>query len=418
MKAIIVITRLKKERNPLELDREIQEMTGLCETSGLKPERIETVYLSRVNPAFYIGSGKAEELKKIMEEGNFSTAIFSENLSSAQQKNLTELTGREVSDRTLLILNIFEQRAASPEGKIQVKAARARYEMTRIYGKGLSMDQQVGMVGTRGSGEKMAEYEKRTLRVTISRLNRELEKVKAQRQTQREKRRSIPLPQISIAGYTNSGKSTLLSALTGGQHNIYTDDRVFATLDPLTKRVKMPSGYHMLFSDTVGFISRLPTFLVAAFKSTLEEIKYSDLIIHLKDISNPDWQNQSDCVEKVLREIGAGEIPVIEVFNKVDKLPHKEIEKIASNPLYSSHIRISAARASGLNELLSSVENHFNSVWKRRLLFLPHRQTALLSELEKISLIEERQWSEEGLKLKLMASPGNMERINSILSID
>lgn len=416
MKALIVIAKLKKDKKNYDSEIEAQELSGLCLTSGFNPARIEKIYISRINPSLYIGEGKAEEIKNIMEKENFSIAVFSQNLTSAQQKNLEEITGKKIIDRTLLILNIFEQRANSPEGKIQVKLARAKYEMTRIYGKGLSMDQQVGMVGTRGSGEKIAEYQKRELKTSLARINKELKRVKEERQTQREKRRSIPLAQVSIAGYTNSGKSSLLSSLTEGKHNIYSDDRLFATLDPLTRRVRMPSGYHILFSDTVGFISDLPTFLVASFKSTLEEIRYSDLIIHLKDISNPNWQYQSACVEKILNEIGAGHIPVLQVFNKTDCLSQRELRSLLDNPLYKDHVFISALNSSGIKTLLERIEKIFRKIWKQEIIFLPHEKSFFIGNIEKMALIEKRVWTSKGVELTIVASSGNMDKIKSSIS--
>ncbi len=415
MKALIVIPKLKKDKKNYNSEIEFQELSGLCVTSGFKPTKIKMLYISKINPSLYIGTGKAEEIKKIMEEENLSIAVFSQNLTSAQQKNLEEIIGKKVIDRTLLILNIFEQRANSPEGKIQVKIARAKYEMTRIYGKGLSMDQQVGVVGTRGSGEKMAEYQRREIKTSIARINKELKKVKEERQTQREKRRSIPLAQVSIAGYTNSGKSSLLSSLTDGKQNIYSDDRLFATLDPLTRRVRMPSGYHILFSDTVGFISNLPTFLVASFKSTLEEIKYSDLIIHLKDISNPNWEYQSACVEKILREIGVVNIPIIQVFNKVDCLSQRELKSLLNNPLYKDHVFISSLNSFGIKTLLEKIENIFRKLWKQEVIFLPHEKSFFIGDIEKMALIEKRFWTHKGVELTIVASSGNMDKIKSTI---
>ncbi len=415
MNTLIVIAVNRRDKENLDLETQQAELEGLCKTAGFKPCGVKKIILKEITPSHYIGKGKAQELAMEAAAKKIKAVLFMENLTSLQQRNLCELLNAQVMDKTWLILKIFEQRARSPEGKLQVKLARASYEMTRLYGKGSSMDQQEGMIGTRGAGEKIAEYKRRQLRDKFSALKRELEKVKKERLVQRNKRRSVPLPQISIAGYTNCGKSSLLSTLTMEKHNIYADDRLFATLDALTKRVKMPAGYSMLFSDTVGFISGLPAFLVEAFKSTLEEIKYSDLIIHLKDLSNPNWQQQSDCVKNLLDEIGAGEMPVIEVFNKIDKVPSSVIESMKSNPLYKDHIFICAKDRASLSPLLKAVQDHFSRTWERKELILSHEKAAsVLGEIENSALIEKRIWLKNELRLSLIASRGNMEKIRKL----
>lgn len=418
MNTLIIIAINLREKETIDISTQKAELEGLCVTGGFKPCAFKKIILKEVTPSYYIGIGKVKELAAEIANNNIKAVVFMNNLTSLQQKNLCELLNAQVMDKTCLILKIFEQRARSPEGKLQVKLAKASYEMTRLYGRGNFMDQQEGMIGARGAGEKIAEYKKRQLKEKFLALRKELERVKKERLVQRNKRRSVPLPQISIVGYTNCGKSTLLSTLTMDRHNIYTDDRLFATLDTVTKRVRMPAGYNMLFSDTVGFISGLPTFLVEAFKSTVEEIKYSDLIIHLKDLSNPNWQQQSDCVKKLLYEMKVADMPIIEVFNKTDKLPYSVIESMKENPLYKSHIFICAKERSSLNPLLKAVENYFSQAWERQELFISHQNAAsILGKIEKISLIEKRLWLKNKLYLSVIASKGNMERIKKLIGI-
>lgn len=413
MKTLIVISDKAKGKFH-DIQKDILELEGLCATAGLKTAAVKTVKLKQINSSYYIGRGKAEEIAEEVSKKNIKAVLFREDLSAAQQKNLSDLIGAEVLDRTYLILKIFEQRANSPEGKLQVKLAKAAYEMTRLYGLGASMDQQDGTIGTRGAGERISEYKRRVLKSKFINLKRELEKVKKERAVQREKRRKVPIPQISIVGYTNCGKSTLLSALTENKHKIYADDRLFATLDPLIKRVKMPAGYDMLFSDTVGFVSDLPAFLVEAFKSTLEEIKYSDLLIHLKDLSNPDWEKQSECVNMLLKEIGADNMPILEVFNKIDKAENAVLN-LKSNPLYSNHIFISAANGEGLKKLLEEVQKRFSQIWGENTIRLNHAKSRFIGEIEKYALIEKIKWFDGFAEISLMASPGNIEKIRNLI---
>ena len=411
MKALLIIPRLKKDYT--DLNSEIEEFSQLAKTSGYNINHIEIIKIDKINPAYYIGSGKLNELKEIILEKDINCLLFDGQLSAGQQININDFLKIEIIDRNLLILKIFEQRATSQEGKIQVEMARQQYMLSRIYGKGNAMDQQVSVIGTRGLGEKKLEYERRAIKNKINSLAKKLKKIATHRETQREKRRSIPIPQISIVGYTNSGKSTLLNLLTRERHRIYSDDRLFATLDPLTKRVYMPQGYYVLFSDTVGFINKLPHILIAAFRSTLEEIKHSDIILHLHDISSNELELQNQIVVETLKEIQADNISKIDVINKIDLIDKKEMEIFKNK--FSNAIFISAYKNIGLSSLFEKIESILTKTWKEYLIEMPYDKCNI-SQVEKYSIIKEREYLQNRIKLKIMATPFNIKKIEDIVN--
>lgn len=352
MKVILISALLKKDKNS-EDNTSLNELFRLAETAGLQPIEKIIITMQQWNPSTFIGSGKTEDLKNTIKTLNADAVIFDEELKPAQQRNLENILGVPVYTRTRLIIEIFSERAKTKEGKLQALLAEYSYELTRLTGRGISMDQQHGMIGTRGAGERKKEYDRRTLRGKITDLEKEINEIRKNRAIQRRKRDSVPMPQIAIVGYTNAGKSTLLNALTFNKHSIYADDKLFATLDPSTKRVHMPSGGCVLFTDTVGFIQKLPHSLIAAFRATLEEIRYSDLIIHLHDASSPDVKSQHDSVKETLNEIGIQNIPTINVFNKTDAVKDKNF---IWAPLSLKPVFISSLKKEGLTELLELCE--------------------------------------------------------------
>jgi len=368
-------------------------------------------------PATLLGSGKARELAAKAAEAGADAVIFDDDLSPAQQRNLEKIFSLAVTDRTELILQIFARRARTREGKLQVELARLTHMLTRLSGKGEALEQQHGMIGTRGPGERKIEYERRALRDKIGELKERIEAVRRERSVQRGRRDSVPLPQVSIVGYTNAGKSTLLNALTraAGRGAVYADDKLFATLDPTTRRVRLPGGGEALFTDTVGFIQKLPHSLVAAFKATLEEIGRSDLVIHLHDLASPALAEQHASVKATLAEIGAGDKPTLNVFNKAD-LPGASPARARRLGPFFRPLCVSALKGEGLRELLEKAEAMLSASWQERELVLPRDRAGLLKEIYRIGQVLEAEHGEKEIKLRFRATAANCARVEALLA--
>ncbi|HWQ58510.1 MAG TPA: GTPase HflX [Clostridia bacterium] len=339
----------------LENDEEydtIEELAELAKTAGAKVVGRGTQKRRSMDVATYVGSGKVDELKLLASETEANLFIFDDELTATQARNLEEALGVRVIDRTTLILDIFAQRAQSREGVLQVELAQLKYGLTRLAGQGSALSRLGGGIGTRGPGEKKLEIDRRRIRRRIYELSCELEEVDKQRGLRRARREKGTVPLVSLVGYTNAGKSTLLNAVSNA--GVLAEDKLFATLDPVVRQVELPRGTPALFSDTVGFINKLPHELVDAFRSTLEEVANADLILHVVDVSCPHYRAQMDVVEEVLSSLGASDAPRIEVFNKIDKLD----EKPAGKP---GALFISALGGQGIPELLARVEEELGS---------------------------------------------------------
>lgn len=411
-KVILVGVSLKTEtRDNSSLD----ELVRLAHTAGGEVAHIYHVRVNAFNAATLLGSGKMEEIAQAVEELQAETVIFDDEITPAQQKNLEKVIPAKVIDRTRLILDIFAQRARTQEGKLQVELAQLKYLLPRLGGQGTALMQQKGGIGLRGPGETKLEYDKRRLRLRISKLEKEIDQVKAERNLRRARRGQIPLPQIAIIGYTNAGKSTLLNALTR-QTAVYADDKLFATLDPTTRRVRMPAGGEMLFTDTVGFIQKLPHSLVSSFRATLEETTFADVILHVHDASSPLMDMQAATVRKTISELGAKETRVIDVFNKTDLLSPGRRELLQANHPHGA--LISAGQNTGLTELLEKVEEAVAHRWKLRRIKLEFGQMGLLGKIyEKALVTGRKELPSGGLELTLMATDGNYESLQKTLKI-
>ena len=408
MKAILVGAELKKTRQQPGGESALDELWRLAQTAGITPLRKERVRLAEWNPATLVGSGKVEELKALAAETGADLILFDDDLTPAQQRNLAKALGVMVADRTRLIIGIFAMRARTREGKLQARLAEFSYALSRLAGKGSAMDQQRGMIGGRGAGERKIDYNRRELRVKITELEREIEAIKRERSTQRGRRDALPMPQVSIVGYTNAGKSTLLNFLTGNRHGIYADDKLFATLDPSTKRVRLPAGGWALFTDTVGFIQKLPHALVAAFGATLEEIRYSNLILHVHDLSSPDAQRQHEAVNATLEELGVRGIPVINVFNKADAVKDPAVSAWAPQRLRP--VLVSARTGTGIDRLLAAVERALSLKWQEHELLLPAGSKDLLREIYACCMVGGVAYGQQGITVKFKATPENYAR--------
>lgn len=305
------------------------------------------------HPGTYLGKGKIEELRQLIWEEDATGIICDDELSPAQLANLQDMLDIKVMDRTLIILDIFAQRASTREGKIQVELAQLRYRATRLTGLGRSLSRLGGGIGTRGPGEKKLEMDRRLIKDRISQLKQELEAVKRHREVARQQRSKNPVPVAAIVGYTNAGKSTLLNQMTGA--GVLEEDKLFATLDPTTRTLKLDSGQEVLLTDTVGFIRKLPHHLIQAFRSTLEEAKYADMIIHVVDASNPQMDIHMHVVYETLNQLEVGDKPVITLFNKTDRLEEGS-DRIFKDFRAEKTIAISAKNKTGLAEVKDTME--------------------------------------------------------------
>lgn len=329
----------------------LDELEELIKTAGA--ETIAKVIQNResVHPGTYIGKGKIEEVRLLAQELDATGVVCDDELSPAQLKNLEEALQIKVMDRTVTILDIFAQRASTREGKIQVELAQLKYRSSRLIGLRSSLSRLGGGIGTKGPGEKKLEMDRRLIRDRISQLNRELDDVVRTRETTRQQRSKNPAPVIAIVGYTNAGKSTLLNTLTSA--GVLSEDKLFATLDPTTRNLKLESGQQILLTDTVGFIRKLPHHLINAFRSTLEEAKYADIILHVVDSSNPEAYKHMHVVYETLENLGVRDKTIITAFNKMDKI---EEQPILKDFKADRTVQISAKTGKGMDELLNIVE--------------------------------------------------------------
>ncbi len=332
-----------------ERSHELRELAASC---GILVIKELIVNRDRIDPAHYIGSGKVDEIAKICAEEKMDAVIFNNELTGSQEKNLERIIKAKIIDRTQLILDIFARRAHSNEGKLQVELARLLYLLPRLTGKGVEMSRPGGGIGTSGPGEQKLEVDRRRINSRMSRLKRELEGLSRRRGMMRKRRTRNSLPAIAIVGYTNSGKSTLINALTSS--SVVVQDKLFSTLDPTVRRFVLPGRREILFIDTVGFIDRLPHNLIEAFKATLEEVSQADMLLHVVDISHPKAKEQSGSVYRVLDEIGAKGKPVITALNKIDKVSDRSfIDKV--QPLFINPIPISALKREGFESLIAGI---------------------------------------------------------------
>ena len=381
---------LKKEENADE--DTMEELSSLVETAGAETVGIVLQNRPSPDPRTFIGEGKVAEVQLYCENVGATMVIFDNDLSPSQQRVLTDLLGVQVLDRCGLILDIFAQRAKTKEGRLQVELAQYQYLLPRLTGMWTHLERQAGTsgkgpIGSKGPGETQLEMDRRHIHRKIDKLREDLEEVRRVRGTQRERRRKNEVPVVAIVGYTNAGKSTLLNRLTGA--GIPANNRLFDTLDTTSRLLSVSDTLDVVISDTVGFIRKLPHQLVEAFKATLEELEYADLLLHVIDVSNPEWQQQAQVVENLILELGAGELPRIDVFNKADCLPVGEIM-----PHGEDICAISARTGEGVDRLLEMIDQRLDKGTRRVTIRLPYDKGGLLDMLYREAKVESVDYGE------------------------
>ena len=390
-KFILVGVETGKDR----MEESLSELAELLDTAGGETVGKVIQNLESINKATYVGKGKVEEIKELAEELGADGIVCDDELSPAQLSNLKDELDIKVLDRTLVILDIFASHAKSSEGKLQVEMAQLKYRSSRLMGLGKNLSRLGGGIGTRGPGESKLETDRRAIRERVSQLRTEIEKVESSRDTLRKHRMSDGIPVIAIVGYTNAGKSTFLNKITDA--GILAEDKLFATLDPTTRSLKIPDGEEVLFTDTVGFISKLPHNLVDAFKSTLEEAKYADLILHVADASNSEVDEQMKVVYRTLEELKVVGKPVITFLNKQDKI---EEERIIKDLKADALVKGSAKTGEGIDELLNKISEILREGKVLVDTLLSYTDTAKISVIRKKGQLLSEEYEGDGIRVK------------------
>ena len=390
-KFILVGVETGKDR----MEESLSELAELLDTAGGETVGKVIQNLESINKATYVGKGKVEEIKELVEELGADGIVCDDELSPAQLSNLKDELDIKVLDRTLVILDIFASHAKSSEGKLQVEMAQLKYRSSRLMGLGKNLSRLGGGIGTRGPGESKLETDRRAIRERVSQLRTEIEKVESSRDTLRNHRMSDGIPVIAIVGYTNAGKSTFLNKITDA--GILAEDKLFATLDPTTRSLKIPDGEEVLFTDTVGFISKLPHNLVDAFKSTLEEAKYADLILHVADASNPEVDEQMKVVYRTLEELKVVGKPVITFLNKQDKIDE---ERIIKDTKADALVKGSAKTGEGIDELLNKISEILREGKVLVDTLLSYADTAKIAVIRKKGQLLSEEYEGDGIRVK------------------
>ena len=391
-----------KSRDRAELRESLDELAELAQTAGAEVVNDGIQKMESLNAATFIGKGKAEEFANFCKANDVDTVIFDDELSPAQSRNLEKIFECKILDRTALILDIFAQRARTREGKLQIELAQLQHLLPRLTKFWGHLSRQAGGIGMRGGeGESQLEADRRKVGERIDKIESELDKVRRQRATQRAGRQRSNWPLASIVGYTNAGKSTLLNALTGA--DVLAKDILFATLDPTTRRLKLPTNQNVLLTDTVGFIKKLPHGLVEAFKATLEEVVQADLLLHVVDISHPQAEEQIAAVNSVLKEIGAEGKPVLMVFNKMDKVNGSALNGLREK--FPHAVEISAVTGTGVSNLLAELGTQLRPTREFLELRIPHEQSAVIARLHKVGQVIERRYTGKTARFKVRIPP-------------
>ncbi|KAL4435425.1 hypothetical protein ABPG77_006187 [Micractinium sp. CCAP 211/92] len=400
-RCFLVGVQLKQQRSRhgYSVHESLEELGRLADTAGLEVVGHTYQLLDEVNPRTYIGSGKVQEIMAAVSNTGATTVIFDDELSPGQLRNLERSLGESVRlcDRTALILDIFSQRAATREGKLQVELAQSEYQLPRLTRMWTHLERQSGSGQVKGMGEKQIEVDRRLLKGRMARLRKDIEEVRTHRRTYRERRAAAPIPVVALVGYTNAGKSTLLNTLTNA--GVLAEDKLFATLDPTTRRVELPGGKAVLFTDTVGFIQKLPTQLVAAFRATLEEIKDASLLLHVVDVSHPSASAQIDAVNQVLEELGVQNVPTLNVWNKVDACADPSVVQAVASRREGT-VCISGLTGEGLPELMERVSAKLQDSMVAVHVLIPFAQGELVDEIHRTGVVNSTEFGPAGTEVR------------------
>lgn len=397
-----------------DFERSMKELASLAKACNMQVTGIITQKMDMVNKALYMGKGKVEELQEFARTEEADVIVFDNALSPSQLRNLQQELKKPVLDRTSLILEIFSTRARTREARLQVEAARLQYLLPRLVGMHEALSRQGGGSGlaNKGAGEKKLELDRRKIEHRLAELRKELEEVSKERKTQRKKRMASPLPLVALVGYTNAGKSTLMNSLLDAymqdeEKKVLEKDMLFATLETTVRKIETPEHRDFLLSDTVGFIHKLPATLIKAFRSTLEEVKNADLLLHVIDFSDPDFKKQIEVTEKTLQDLGASDIPVIYIYNKADLcMDMEEIPRMAED----NKIYMSAKKNVGIKELTDMIGKKVFAEYRNVNLLIPYEQGSILSYFMENAQVQETEYQEEGIRIAANCSLADYEK--------
>lgn len=403
MERAILVSLSTNRQEKLVAEESIKELEGLVCAAGAQVIQKIFQYRSTISPKYFIGAGKAEEIGRLVEDLQTDLIIFDHNLSPGQQRNLEAKLQCKVIDRTQLILDIFAQRAKSNEGKLQVELAQLNYLLPRLAGKGIALSRLGGGIGTRGPGEKKLEEDRRRILDRITKIKRDIARIQKRRANQRKSRKESPIPTVSLVGYTSAGKSTLFNQLA--RESTFTSPQLFATLDPVLRRITYPDGLYFFLSDTVGFIKKLPVELITSFRATLEEVKESDCLLHVIDITASNYQSQIEAVEEILADIGVKDTPVVKVYNKIDLLPEKEELLKRNNFSDQNSIYLSAKTGEGVENLKAKLRPLLFKDLKLYYLRIPKEKRDIMNSFSKWSLVLKTRENSDFYEVKVMANP-------------
>ena len=380
-----------------DTDKSLDELIELGQTAGVETVAKVIQNREKVHPGTYIGKGKIEEVRELVIKHKADTVVCDDELTPAQFNNLSQMLDVKVVDRTVMILDIFTKRASTSEGKLQVELAQLRYRASHLIGGRSELSRLGGGIGTRGPGEQKLEMDRRLIKERITQVRKELEQVKRTRELTRKKRQENPIPVVAIVGYTNAGKSTLLNHLTGA--GVLSEDKLFATLDPTTRKLVRENGEEILFTDTVGFIRKLPHHLIQAFRSTLEEAKYADLILHVVDCSNEDMDSQMYTVYETLKKLEVGDKKIITAFNKIDVCDREEtLKDLAADRT----VRISAKTGQGIEQMLSAISEVIAEGKQLLDKVFGYDEAGAVSNVRKYGQVMEEEYRNEGIYIKAL----------------
>jgi len=389
-----------------EAEESMEELQGLCHSAGAQVIHQVFQHRSEISPKYLIGKGKVEELVCLVQDLEADLIIFNRDLTPIQQRSLEDDIEEKVIDRTQLILDIFSQRARSKEGKLQVELAQLSYVLPRLSGKGQALSRLGGGIGTRGPGEKKLEEDRRKIKDRIAKINKDIRKIQKRRSDQRKSRKRGPIPSVSLVGYTNAGKSTLFNLLS--HEDTHTSSQLFATLDPIHRRVSFSDGLYLFLSDTVGFIKKLPPELIAAFMATLEELKEADAICHVIDVNSSRSEDQAQAVENILFELGVENIPVVKIFNKIDLLPENRDLLAKNKEEQFEMVYVSAKTGSGITDLKDKLHSLLYRNLKLYYLRIPISDKEMIRHFPKWTIVLKKRENGHYYDLKIMAEPKSM----------